>query len=129
MFTTAIVHRDSIELAACDCHMVYRNNRVWPLNDFTPKGPGRGILAPQSGPLQVFGQSTVGVFELNNMYELVWKNTPNNTSLQAYIGSNGKYLKTAITLREIERLQVKFNFSYKVLVKKDQSIKVTIERN
>lgn len=129
MFMTATAHREIIELAASDCYLVYRNNRVWPLNAFTPRGPGRGILAPQSGPLQAFGQSTVGVFELSNCYELIWKNTPSNTSLQVYIGNNGKRLKTAIALREIERLQVKLNFSYKVLVRKDQSIKVTIERN
>jgi hypothetical protein len=126
MFMTATVHPDVIESVASDCFMVYRSNRIWPLSKFTPRGPGRGIMAPKHVPAQAFVPLTIGVFEVSNCYELAWKEGGFSDHLHCCVGSQGKHLKTAIALREIERLSLIHNFKYKVLVKKDGNIRVTI---
>lgn len=83
-------------------------------------------MSPALDPLQVLVPLTVGVFEVSDRYELVWKETEHNDLLYACVGKQGKHLKMAIALREIERLSNIHKFDYRVVAKKDGSVQVTI---
>ena len=129
MFRTAIVHKEVLEDAIRPCCLVYRPSMVWPLSEYVPKGPGRGILVIKSDIRQAPSPLTVGVFEVSNdCYELAWKELSDRSELSAVIGPGGLFLKQAIALAEIDRLQKIYNFDKKVYVFKDGSIKITITR-
>lgn len=104
---------------------MYRSNRIWPLVDNYPKGVGRGVLV-STNPLLPPSPFTVGVFErASSIYDLVWLNE-NDSCLYAWIGKNGKYLKTAVVLEEVSRLQSRYGYEYSVSVDADETVTILI---
>jgi hypothetical protein len=125
MLATATVHKDSLENVARSCSLVYRSNRIWPLVDNYPKGVGRGVLV-SNNPLLPPSPFTVGVFErASSVYDLVWLDEK-DSCLYAWIGKNGKYLKTAVVLEEVSRLQSRYGYEYSVSVDADETVTILI---
>ena len=128
MFKTAIVHKEVLQESIKHCRLVYRPNMVWPLSEYVPRGPGRGILVTKSDTYRAPSSLTIGVFEVSNdNYELVWKELTGNSELSSRIGVNGAYLKQSIALDEIDRLQKIYGFKMAVRLSKDGSVRITIQ--
>jgi len=127
MFLTANVSKGLIDQAACSCRLAYYANRVWPLYDYTAKGPGAGILAPIDYEDSDTPVLTVGVFEVKKGFELVWKESTTNPYLQSCIGVGGHILKKAITLQEIDKFcSDKGLYRYKATAYRDGSITIVL---
>lgn len=127
MFLTATLSQGLLNLVAHDCNLSHYENRVWPLCAYTVKGPGYGVLIPNSCVESEVPVLTIGVFQLRQGFELVWKESTANFQLQSCIGVGGHLLKKAIALREIEKFSKENGlYRHSMRVSRDGSITIIL---
>lgn len=127
MFLTATLSHGLLDLVAHDCSLVHYANRVWPMCSYTARGPAIGVLIPKDFISSETPTLTVGVFDLAQGFELVWKESTTSFQLQSCIGAGGHLLKKAIAIREVEEFcRNKGLYRHSMRVSKDGSIKIIL---